>query len=245
MVVTWEILKDFSLTRASSIQWIDLGFSYHTKCFDSYFVVECDLVKGTGECTDFEENFKNIGNKRLGLITDEDGAQVTNPKFAGSGRSYNSLHFESTLGIAGSMYCKDRNGGDLSYVQAWTKKSDGSTITDPADNALAVETIILLNPEFSYDIQGFCLYQSAQPSSDIRMWGVLAPFAPVEYGGQKEVITGCNLAMAPYGLTFSDYVGDSATSVKYLGAGSNEMMLIFKHGENTSHKIMGELFWYI
>lgn len=247
MDAPWQTFKTHHVVpKKLPLQYFDFDSHYMILAFDGPLEIRSRVEKDSGaDCLDFEENFLPTVNQRLGPIVDEDGAQIINPKFAGSGRAYNSLHFEVTIGIAGSLYCKDRNGDNLSFVQSWTKKPDGSTITDPADNALAVETVVLLGPQFDYDIQGFCLYQNTRPATDIRMWGVLAPFAPVEYGGQKEVITGVNLRLSPYDKTFMDYVGDSATPVKYLGPGSNEQMLIFKHEAGTSHKVMGELFWYV
>lgn len=238
--VTWDEIKDLSVQTKTPLRYV-LRNSVYIITLENW--AWCKINQS--DATEFEADFKPTANQPFNFSKDEDGAQIVNPKFAGSGRGYNSLHLEARIGVAGSLYCKDRNGADLPYVIMWTEKADGSVITDPSDISLAEVTKIILSPTFDYDIQGFCLYQTSRPTTDVRMWAVLAPFAPVEYGGQKEVITGLNLKLSPYDKTFMDYVGDSATPVKYLGAGSNEQMLVFRHPQATDHKIMGELFWYV
>ena len=68
MLVTWDIIKTFVTARALSIQYLDLGDSYFIKAFDGAFELSCTLNKDDSNIsaiTDFETNFKPLGNKPL------------------------------------------------------------------------------------------------------------------------------------------------------------------------------------
>jgi hypothetical protein len=193
---------------------------------------------------DFEADWLPRSNKNYNLAVDRDGAQIVNPKFAGDGRGYQSLHFEMTLGSK-NFYCKNYKLEDVDFIQVLHYKSETELLAEGDPESLIVKSVVILQPTFDYDIQGFCLYQKVQPVDDIKMWAVMVPFLPPEYGGPKELISGACLDDSPYGVNFLDYVGDSATTMKNMGPGTNEMMLIFRFPAGTTHKVMGELFWYV
>jgi hypothetical protein len=68
--VNWTDLKAFANARGLSIQWVDLPGSggYWLAAFDGPFEMECTLDKGTqaDDVTDFETNYKALGNQKLG-----------------------------------------------------------------------------------------------------------------------------------------------------------------------------------
>lgn len=64
MNVTWTVFKAFVNLKALSIQWIDLTDSYYMKVSSDSFTLNCNVPKdGTADQTDFETNYKAIGNK--------------------------------------------------------------------------------------------------------------------------------------------------------------------------------------
>jgi hypothetical protein len=245
MLVSWDIIKDFSLTRGTPIQWIDLGYSYHTKCFDSFFVLECDLNKGTEECTDFEDNFKNNGNKKINQ-TDSDGAQIINPKLATLGRVYQSMFCTLTTAKYSGVVAKNPDNTTNSQFVYKIYDSAGDEITDGINEADAVLTTLEWRPDSSYDIQGFCVYQQTQPTADIFLSGIMAHNIPAEYGGSKVAIRGCNIKYANYGNRETDWVGDSASVIQYDGTYfSHWNILKIYHGAGVQHDFMVEVVWYV
>lgn len=85
MEVSWTELKSFADSRKLSIQWIDLFNRYYLSAFDGYFALQCNLLKTAGDDqTDFENNYKNAGNKLLafstgGTFTDRSGTTSATP----------------------------------------------------------------------------------------------------------------------------------------------------------------------
>ena len=246
MLVSWEILKDFSLTRKSSIQWIDLGYSYHTKCFDSAFVVECDLNKGTDDCIDFEANFKDTSNQKLDYKTDVDGAQIINPKFATSGRVYQSMFCSLETSKHNSLVSKDVDNGSNDQFVFKIYDVNGSEIMSGANESAAVLTTLEWRPTVGYDIQGFCIYQQTQPASDIYLNAIMAHNVPAAYGGSKVVIRGCNLKYGNYGNREMDWVGDSASVVDLDNTYYSHWNIVkIYHNAGVQHPIMVEVVWYV
>ena len=244
--VTWTYFKNFVASKSLLVQYVEGADRYYVLAFDEYYGIQCDLMFGSeADTVDFETNYKTSANATLGFKRDADGAQVVNPKFAGEGRTYQSLHFELTLGKKNDFFCKNFNLVDNSFIQVLHYKTETDLLEEGDSESLIVKTLVTLAPNFDYDIQGFCLYQKVAPITDIRMWAVMVPFLPPEYGGPKELISGACLDDSPYGVNFLDYVGDSATTMKYQGPGTNEMSLIFRFPTGTNHKVMGELFWYV
>ena len=173
---------------------------------------------------------------------DKDGAAISSVKYAQDGRKYQSLHFEITIGQPGTLYCKDKDGNDITFLTSSFQDSDNQETENSEECVL---TCVSLNPAFNFDIQGFCIYQKTQAATDIRVKSMGLPNIPTEYGGQHPFILNLNLKYAPYGTHFMDYVGDSATTLEYSGAGTTEMNLCFEHAVSTNHTVMCEVFWYI
>lgn len=244
--LTWLQFKNLITTKNLRGQFVEDNTLYKLFAFDGPMQVTCLLNKDSSdETTDFEDNFKSSFNFRLEPQKDADGAQIVNPKFAGQGRTYQSLHFELTLGKSDDFVCKNYKLEDNTFVSFYHYKSE-EELLEPGDaDSLITKSVLILAPQFDYDIQGFCLYQKAQPTTPIKMWAVMVPFLPPEYGGPKELISCVELSDSPFGVNFLDYVGDSATTMKYQGQGSNEMMLVFRFPPGTQHKVMGEIFWYV
>jgi len=66
MIVTWAIFKSLVDTKSLSIQYVDLTESYYLKLFDGLFNLDCVVNKdGGADQTDFEANYKTVGNKAL------------------------------------------------------------------------------------------------------------------------------------------------------------------------------------
>ena len=246
MNLTWPQFKALLLSMNNFyLQALVVDDRWILSVANGPFFNHCTIEhSNTVDKADFEADWLPRSNKNYNLAVDQDGAQIVNPKFAGEGRAYQSLHFEMTLGKK-AFYCKGSDLVDKNYIVVTHYKSETEVLEEGDSEALIVKSVVLLVPPFDYDIQGFCLYQKTQPATDIRMWATMVPFLPVDYGGPKELIVGANLSISPYGVNFLDYVGDSATTIKNLGPGTHEMSLTFRFPAGTDHKVMGELFWYV
>lgn len=245
MVVTWSILKNFSVEKQISIQWIDLGYSYHAKCFDSMFVLECDILKDTDEGTDFELNFKDNGNKKICNL-DSDGAQIVNPKLATLGRVYQSMFCTLITSKYSGVIAKNPDNTDNTQFLHKIYNAAGALITDSTNENLATLTTLEWRPTTGYDIQGFCVYQQTPPTTDIFLNGVMAHNVPAEYGGSKVSIRGCNMRYANYGNRETDWVGDSASVVDLDNTYySHWNILKIYHNAGVQHPFMVEVVWYV
>jgi hypothetical protein len=95
-------------------------------------------------------------------------------------------------------------------------------------------------------VQGFCVYQAAQPATNIYLSAVMAHNVPEEYGGSKVAIRGCNLKYANYGNRETDWVGDSASVITYDPVYySHWNILKIYHDAGVQHSIMVEVVWYV
>jgi hypothetical protein len=68
--VSWAQLKSFIVSRNLSIQWIDFGDHYELRAADNFFSMRNHMDKSPSDTTDlldFENNFKNNGNKPQGI----------------------------------------------------------------------------------------------------------------------------------------------------------------------------------
>lgn len=65
LCVNWITLRDFSIQRNLSIQWILVDeITYRIRAYDGVFGLDCTIpLDGNSDQVDFETNFKNNGNK--------------------------------------------------------------------------------------------------------------------------------------------------------------------------------------
>lgn len=69
--VSWDIFKNIVTTRSLSIQFIEFPETYECQIFDGSFEIECSINKlhdDSSIVSDFETNFKSLGNVRLSKL---------------------------------------------------------------------------------------------------------------------------------------------------------------------------------
>lgn len=197
MTTTWLIFKNFIVTRELAIQWIDLDTGYWMKAFDGSFSLECFINKDTDESTDFETNYKALGNTRLSQF-DTDGAEIVRLKAAKKGWSFQALAPEITTStLLGSLYCKDSAGTDITGVSCKIYDGSNAEITTAgllnANINTCVKTVLDLELPYDFELIGGALRIHSNPAQDVRLWIVGAPDIPAIYGGSKEFASGINL----------------------------------------------------
>lgn len=205
MKIEWSLFKQFVDSRSLSVQWIDLDKKYFLKAYDGVFSIESEVDKyptDTTELTDFETNYKPLGNQRLSQF-DTDGANIMRLKAAKKGWSFWAIPIEFTTSLLSSnIYCKDSSGTDIPGITYKIYDAGGVQITVPGlaniNLAACTKTVIDFEPAFDYEIIGGALRIHSNPAQDVRLWIVGAPDIPAIYGGSKEFASGINLKfMAP------------------------------------------------
>lgn len=244
--VSWATFKSFVDTKGLRGQYVEDTLNYYLYCFDGGFTLECSLAKdASSDTVDFEDNYKDNFNLPIEII-DSDGATIVNPKLATQGRGYQSLFAWTTIGKYDGMKCRDENNNLTSMFTQKIYNAAGDEITSALDEGTAVKTEIEFKPDRSYDIQGFCVYQKEQPTTNIFVNCISAHHVPAEYGGSRVAIRGCNLRNAPFGAREMDWVGDSTTAVNYDPTYlSHEHLMRIFHDAGVQHNIMIEVIWYV
>lgn len=250
MKLSWAEFKAIVDAKIILVQYVETDSSYRISAFDGPIVYLTSIHKTNADdasnLTDFEDNYKADANKKLGQAQDPDGAAIVNPKLATDGRRYQSMFAGLTTSKYGGMYCKDANNDDSTIFVHKIYDVAGDEITSSGGEANAVLTVFNFNPSASYDIQGFCLYQKTQPTSNMFLSAVAAYLVPAIYGGSIPSIVGCNLKFAPYGNKEIDWVGDSCSPITYDPDNFTHWhQLKIYHDAGVQHEMMVEVIWYV
>ena len=238
MEVTWAVFKAFVTARTLSIQYIDLDDTYWMKAIDGPFELECKLYKLDADTTnklDFENNYQANGNKSF---TDVDGSPLMRPKAAKKGWTYAMVPIEIQTATFGSLYSKNVDGTDRAGITLKFYNGSDVEVTDPADYATIVKTVMTYEPAFDYELIGGTCSQKTKPGSDIRIWVVAVPDVPFAYGGSREMICGVNLDF----IDPSDKVNADGRASKLMSYSAtyhtNKMQIVLKHDGGVQHDLM-------
>lgn len=194
---------------------------------------------------DFELNWLSKANKNYNLAVDADGAQITNPKLAGEGTGYQATFLQFKTSDPNSMESYDWNFQPLPVASMKIYDATGNELA-PENKAQAVCTVLTVAQTKTFYIQGFTIQQKTQPTEKVILCAAFAPHIPKRYGGCKEVIQGCDLRMAPYDKREIDWVGDSASEVKFdSNYFSHVMALKLMHPPGFEHHLQCEVIWYV
>lgn len=239
MVLDWAVLKSIATARSLSIQWIDLEDRYWLGVYDGIFQVHSYIHK-TAESdatslADFEANFKATGNKSF---TDANGALMIRPKAAKAGWVFGVVPVEVTTSKLDSLYSQDSAGNSRFGISVKFYNASNAEVTDPANEATVVKTVIDFEPNYDYEIIGGMLQQKSKPTTNTRLWVLAAPDIPANYGGSKEMIGGINLAY----IDPTDKVQFDGRATKYMQYNATDhrskLRAIVKHDAGVQHDIM-------
>lgn len=208
----WVEWKAVYAIKGLPLQYDDDGTLYTIWTYDCNEIHLCQIWKGSlpesvlsvydqtqndSDKTDFEANYKSLGNLTLGQI-DTDGAQIVRIKAAKRGWSFWALPVEfNTSTLNGTLYAKDASGTDIPGISCKIYNGSDVEITTAGllDSNLAtcVKTVLDIEPAFDFEMIGGSIRINSNPSQDVRMWIVGAPDIPAIYGGSKEFASGINL----------------------------------------------------
>lgn len=253
----WTGWKAVYAAKGSPFQYDDDGTLYTIWTYDADEIHMCQIWKGTvpdltvaaysqaqndSDKSDFETNFKSLGNMPLSQL-DTDGASIVRIKAAKRGWSFWSIPIEivsSTLGA--SLFCQDNGGNNISWITAKIYDGNNAEITTAgllnANLNTCVKTIVDFEPTFNYEIIGGSLRINSNPTQDVRLWIVAAPDIPAGSGGSKEFASGINVKFLAADNSW-DIDGRVSKSVTYDPVyHSGKIRLIIKHPAGLQVNLM-------
>jgi hypothetical protein len=245
----WVDWKAMYAVKGLPLQYEDEDSMYTIWTYDASEVHVCQIWKGSVpesvsgiytqvqndlDKTDFETNFKSIGNGTLGQI-DPDGAQIVRIKAAKRGWSYMAIPVEFKTAEIGSLYAKLVDGTNRPGVTLKFFDSNDVEITEEGlaevNEEAVIKTVIDFEPSYDYEVIGgnLRIEQDISNAQDCRLWIIAVPDIPAEYGGSKEMAGGVNLRfLAPQNSFEVD--GRVSKSLKYDAVyHTNKLRFIFKH----------------
>lgn len=245
---SWTEWKAIYAIKGLPFQYNDDGTLYTIWTYDSMEAHICQIWKVTlpdnvtesysqvandADKTDFETNYKSLGNTSLGQI-DADGAQIVRIKAAKRGWSFWAVAPEITTStLSGTIYAKNASGVDIpGFTCKIYDENDAEITTAGLLNAnlnTCVKTVLDFEPAFDFEMIGGAVRINNNPASDLRLWIIGAPDIPVNFGGSKEFASGINLKFLAPDSSFeidgrvSKYVTYNAVTH------SGKLRLILKH----------------
>ena len=267
--VSWSDLKTFIDARSLSAQFVEYSNFYKVWAFDGPMFFS-SLIKKTSpvnaDQTDFETNYKSLGNKKLDKIdTDTEGIKVTT-QFAPDG-FYQRLHeiefTTSTLG--GAIHDKDINNADTGWSSVTFYKDVASVETawtpvDQADlDSNCIRTDYHFMPNVDYMVKsGVVSHQeliNVPLNGEIYMWGKMldvdASLQGSPYFIQPIEVLGGGMAMSfvnardPVGLkgvngSMLYYAGIMHPVNGFIpitgGLGTNRITFVMRHNAGIKHR---------
>lgn len=256
-IYRWTDWKAVYAIKGLPFQYDDDGTTYTIWTYDAQEVHMCQIwkssvpesttaaysqVQNDSDKTDFETNYKSLGNTTLSQI-DTDGASIVRIKAAKRGWSFWSIPIEvvtSTLG--GSLFCQDNAGNNFSWITCKIYNGSDAEITTAgllnANLNTCVKTVIDFEPPFNFEIIGGSLRVNSNPGSDVRMWIVAAPDIPAGSGGSKEFASGINLKFLSADNSW-EIDGRVTKSVTYDAVThQGKIRMILKHPAGTQVNLM-------
>ena len=249
---TWTAWKAIYAIKCSPFQYDDDGTLYTIWAYDGPEVHVCQIWKSIlpdsitttllqtqndNDKTDFETNFKSLGNLPLTQL-DIDGAQIVRMKAAKKGWSFWAVPIEFTTSVLGAaIYCKDRNDTNIPGITGKIYDASNAEITttgvDNINLSSCVKTVIDFEPPYDYELIGGSLRINSNPGTDVRLWIIGAPDIPASYGGSKEFASGINLKYLAPNAGF-DIDGRVTKYLTYNPTNhSGKMRFILKHPTGT------------
>lgn len=209
----WSGWKTVYSTKGSPFQYEDDGVLYTIWTYDADEIHMCQIWKETVptltlvnysqiqndiDKTDFETNYKSIGNLPLTQL-DSDGASIVRMKAAKRGWTYFACPIEFSTSTLNSLYSKLSDGTNRSGITIKYYNGSGTEVTTTGllnvNLATIVQTVVDFEPSYDYEIIGgeLRIDQDITNIQDCRLYIIAAPDIPAIYGGSKEMTGGINL----------------------------------------------------
>jgi hypothetical protein len=186
--ITWTELKVFLNTRGLFANYVEFADMYIISGVDGYLSFYCKLFKTTpinADQTDFETNFKPLGNKTL-QPKDVDNTSLSRTKITKTGWHFQLHGFEFHTSQLNSVFNEDMDGNDLGFsTLKFYNSSDVELVAnDQAElDANCVKTVATWEPDQDVEVIGGVLEQPVVTANNVRMWIRAIPDLTVAQGG--------------------------------------------------------------
>jgi len=246
MKTEWAQFKNIVDTRILDMVMLSDSSYYHVFASEPGINMECEIDRSPSDTTDLDDFETNYLPKCNPARTDHDssGRPFARKAIATSGFSMQWLTFTFVAGKHDSLFCKHADNSTV--VTGFTykiKDANGDVITDPANEANAVKTVIVYQPQTDIEMIGARFRQMVVPTEKILSYMEINPEANV--GAEFEMVTGGHdlrffEARSPIGID-----GRAPKLMRYDPVYNTNMMeFYFYHPTGTAHEIAIELEYY-
>jgi hypothetical protein len=178
--------------------------------------------------------------KLLDTEVDSEGRQIIRAAAGKKGWSYHALGVEFATSTQNSLHCKDVNDNNIQTITVKYYNSNNNELTIQSEiDTECVKTVLIIAPQYDYEVISGNIRQLSTPSTNIRMWvqaGIL------ELGGAyvKTFVDNLNLKyMANMPIETdgraSKYMTKTIPGVPYQG---NQFRFTFKHDVGVKHDLL-------
>lgn len=228
--LTWEEFKQL-LDRGLAFQYVtgeegDVLYSQDGSITFQSFVKT--------DNSDYTTTYKPLAKPKLAQL-DAEGAETQRLKVARPGSAYLMLPIEIETSTLSGLVAEDYSGNTRNFIVHKFYDTNNVEITDPQNENSIVKLVLDIEAPYDIEVIGGFVHQGTRPSSPLRVFSIIAPDIPTNYGGSIEMVGGVN-------LQFIDSVkvdGRAAKPLKYSSQyHSNKIRFIFKHSAGLKHKLM-------
>ena len=176
----------------------------------------------------------------LNTEIDDQGRQITRVAAGQKGWTYLAHPIEFETAKFNSLYEKLSNGNDRGASSLKFYDINNNEVTDSINENLIVKTVILIKPDYDYELIAGSLQQIESPSSNVRIW-VLGGIPELGSAYMKEFSGGLNMMY----YSSNESVKTDGRAAKYmrkvipgLPYQGNQIQVIVTHDAGYNHKLM-------
>jgi len=246
MNTTWTQFKTIADTRILDILMLSDDGTYHLFASEPGISMRCNIDRNPTDATDLDEFEADYLSKCNPVRKDHDasGRPLARKAIATAGFAMQWLSFNLIAGKYDSLECY--HADNTTPVAGFTykiKDANGDIITSAANEADAVKTVIIYQPQYDIELIGARFRQREVPTTEIHAYMEINPEENI--GSEFEMVLG------GHDLRFFEErapVGVDGRAPKLMVHdpvyNTNMMEWYFYHPTGTSHDIMIELEYY-
>ena len=171
------------------------------------------------------------------LLLDADGATLTRPKMAATGRHYQLHGMSFTTAGVGSFKQPDTDGVNRAYGELSFFDHDNTPCSGIENMHKVCKTIVDWEPPFDYEIMGGKFHQYGSPSGELILNVVALPDIPASYGGNVEFVLATDLRFIGPD-TGLDILGHTTSELIYSATQhTNKIRMSLHHASGVQHEM--------
>ena len=168
-------------------------------------------------------------------LFDNDGAILTRPKMAATGRHYQLHGMMFTTAGEGSFKQPDADGVDLAHGALVFYDHDNVQVSGAQNMHKVCKTVIDWEPPFDYEIMGGMFHQYGSPSGELILNVVALPDIPAAAGGNIAFVLATDLRFIGPD-TGLHILGHTTSELVYSATyHTNKLRMTLHHGSGVQH----------